>query len=241
MSVWREAPKESECSSQGLCQCPLGTEAWYHWHHYRKPWQTPHSQSTPEQPLDRYKWKTSARLTPSAAQVAALEGRGHDVVEPVHLRLLSLPRRFTAISSSSLYSGPAQQGHQGRPGSLRRLIPFHRSASEPGAGSSPEKTVLRKVGSDAEQNEPFVSNILSLLSRRIGRILSNRDEPDPESQVSGRRAPWPCFYHPFIMSLLVSCCSRRGGCRVNEDILHSMALPCHTMFYVEFVPFQRFT
>eukprot|EP00064_Thunnus_orientalis_P022426 superscaffoldBa00007531_g22622 len=161
MSGSKTPPEGSEGPVQGSRQ------ALYHWHRYKKPWRR---ESGPEQPLDRYKWRTSARLAP--------EGKGHSA-EPRQLKMLSLPRFSTTAT-------PVDQT-SARTGSLRRILPFLRSMSEPGttATSDPEKTALRKAGSDAERRAPSISSFITSFQRRISRVL--RDEPEPAGPASGRR------------------------------------------------------
>ncbi|GAA6228354.1 ras GTPase-activating protein nGAP isoform X1 [Lates japonicus] len=160
------------------CEGPVQgpRQASYHWQHYRKPWQRSDPQPAPKQLLDRYKWRTSARLAPRASKMSPTpEGGGHGA-EPLHLRLLSLPR-FGTVRDHRAHEGPA------RPGSLRRI--FFRSMSEPGTGGGPERAALRKVGSDAERRAPSVSSFIQSFSRRISRVL--RDEPETDGGESGRR------------------------------------------------------
>ncbi|CAK6982715.1 ras GTPase-activating protein nGAP isoform X2, partial [Scomber scombrus] len=140
MSGSKTPPEGGEGPVQGPCH------ASHRWHRYRKPWRR---DTAPEQPLDRYKWRTSAHLAP--------EGKGHGT-EPPHQRMLSLPR----------LSGTATP----RTGSLRRVLPFLRSMSEPGTtgeqGGAAASQAERRVGS--------VSSFISSLHRRMSRIL--RDEPE---------------------------------------------------------------
>ncbi|KAI3374359.1 hypothetical protein L3Q82_005965 [Scortum barcoo] len=170
MSGCRAPPEGCEGPVQGPCQ------ASYHWHHYRRPWQRSDPRPAPEQPLDRYKWRTSACLAPRSAKMAALKGKEQNT-EPLHLRLLSLPR-FTAAPEDQ--SG-GQEGSP-RPSSLRRIFPYFRSMSEPGAGSDPGRTPVRKVGSDADRRTPSVSSFFTSFSRRISRVI--RDQPQTEAAES---------------------------------------------------------
>lgn len=162
------------------CEGPVQSprQASYHWHHYRKPWQRSDPRQAPQQPLDRYKWRTSAHL--ATAKTDAPEGKGYDA-EP--LQPLSLPR-FDVAPHDRSGDGPSaglQEG-QTRIGSLRRIFPYFRSTSEPGTGSGPERTAVRKGGS--ERRAPSsVSGFFTSVSRRISRVL--RDQPEPEE--SGRR------------------------------------------------------
>ena len=185
MSLPRKFPEHSRQSGPKPPQ--FGMEGSYHWHHYRTRWLKQHSKSSPEQPLSGYEWRTSARLTPKIPNVPRLDSNDHIVMEPIDFRVLSLPRRTTTTTSST---GPVEQhSGQGRMRSLLSLIPYQRSVSEPGAGSSTKQTAVRKVRLDEqEQNVPFVHGLLSSVSQRISRILSIKDEPDPENQVPGRRA-----------------------------------------------------
>ncbi|XP_020318212.1 ras GTPase-activating protein nGAP isoform X1 [Oncorhynchus kisutch] len=190
MSLPRESPDHSRHLSQRPTQSQFGMDGSYHWHHYRKPWPKQLSQSTPEKPLDGYDWRISARL----------DSRAHSALEPIHFRVLSLPGRKTTSSSTT---GPAEQ-HSGqeRLRSLRSLIPYHRSVSEPGAGSSTDKTAVRKGLSDGEdQNGPFVHGLFSSVSRRISRILNIKDETDPENQVPDVKGPpthrFSCGQSPY--------------------------------------------
>ncbi|XP_040911612.1 ras GTPase-activating protein nGAP isoform X4 [Toxotes jaculatrix] len=181
---------------EGPVQAPC--QALYRWHHYRKPWQRSDPQPASEQPLDRYEWRTSARLAQRAAKMSPPEGKGHST-EPLHLRLLSLPRFSTVPDNRS--RDRSQEGPS-RPGSLRRIFPYLRSMSEPGTGNGPEKTALRKVGSDADRQPPSVSGFFSSFSRRISRIL--RDEPEAgggESDVKGPPAHrFSCGQSPYTDS-----------------------------------------
>ncbi len=191
MSERRAPPEGCESPVQGPCQ------ASYRWHHYRKPWQRSDPQPAPEQPLDRYKWRTSACLAPRAAKMATPKGKEQNT-EPLHLRLLSLPR-FNPVPNDR--SGDqSSAGHEGqmRPSSLRRIFPYLRSMSEPGTGSSPGRTAVRKVGSDAERRAPSVSNFLTSFTRRISRVL--RDQPETEGGESGRR---PEIYLFLFTSCLI--------------------------------------
>nr|XP_046215936.1 ras GTPase-activating protein nGAP-like isoform X3 [Oncorhynchus gorbuscha] len=190
MSLPRESPDHSRHLSTRPTQSQFGMDGSYHWHHYRKPWPTQLSQFTPEKALDGYDWRISARL----------DSRAHSALEPIHFRVLSLPGRMTPSSSTT---GPAEQ-HSGqeRLRSLRSLIPYHRSVSEPGAGSSTDKTAVRKGLSDGEdQNGPFVHGLFSSVSRRISRILNIKDEPDPENQVPDVKGPpthrFSCGQSPY--------------------------------------------
>ncbi|XP_024247438.1 ras GTPase-activating protein nGAP isoform X2 [Oncorhynchus tshawytscha] len=195
MSLLRESPDHSRHLSQRPTQSQFGMAGSYHWHHYRKPCPKQLSQSTPEKPLDGYDWRISARL----------DSRAHSALEPIHFRVLSLPGRMTTSSSTT---GPAEQrsgqavDRLERLRSLRSLIPYHRSVSEPGAGSSTDKTAVRKGLSEGEdQNGPFVHGLFSSVSRRISRILNIKDEPDPENQVPDVKGPpthrFSCGQSPY--------------------------------------------
>ncbi|XP_047445741.1 ras GTPase-activating protein nGAP isoform X2 [Mugil cephalus] len=152
---------------------PVQAEALSYPHHYRKPWRR-----VDPQPLDRYKWSTSAQLAPRA-NMAAAEGKGQRTERPL-LRLLSSPR----VSTFTEVQPREDREDQTRTGSRRRVIPFLRSLSEPGAnGGAPQRTALRKVGSDSERRPPRVSSFISSLSRRISRVF--RDEAEGQSDVKG--------------------------------------------------------
>ncbi|XP_033506461.2 ras GTPase-activating protein nGAP isoform X2 [Epinephelus lanceolatus] len=180
------------------CEGPVQSphQASYRWHYYRKPWQRSESQPAPEQPLDRYKWRTSAHL--ATAKMAAPEAKGHNT-EPLHLRLLSLPR-FNIISHDRSRDQPPTGPHEGQTGSgsLRRIFPYLRSMSEPGTGSGPERTLARKGGS--ERRAPSVSGFLTSVSRRISRVL--RDQPETEEpDVKGPPAHrFSCGQSPYTDS-----------------------------------------
>lgn len=151
----------------------------YRWRHYRKPSQRS-DPYTAQQPLDRYKWRTSASLALKAAKMAECEGREPNTERP-YLQLLSLPRFSTVPhDGDKCHEGPVRTGA----GSLHKIFPYLRSVSEPGTGERPGKAVFRKVGSDAERAAPSVSSFFSSFSRRIIRVL--RDEPGPAGQC-GRR------------------------------------------------------
>lgn len=130
----------------------------YRRHLYRKPWRTFEPEPGSEQPLDRYQWRTSGEQN------------------------LERPQLFGLLKTSTLSRQRNQNQDPDKHGSLRRIIPFFRSMSEPGATGGSDRTPLRKAGSDAERRAPSVSSFISTLSRRISRVL--RDEPEPES---GRR------------------------------------------------------
>lgn len=185
MSQTRTVSEEREYLREKVSRPLFGSEGSHHWHHWGGSWKKPYSQSAAE-PLDGYVWRTSAPLTPGKlpSKVAISEGKGQ-AAEPAHLRVLSLPRRVTS-SIVPEQSDTWRQGRWEKARPLRGLIPFHRSLSEPGAHCRSEETALRKVGSDAAQNGPFVSGLFSSVSRRLGRILSIRDES--ESPLSGRGA-----------------------------------------------------
>ncbi|XP_075996092.1 ras GTPase-activating protein nGAP isoform X2 [Genypterus blacodes] len=181
MSGCREGPRD--CACPGSCGCPPGTEASHLWHGYRKPWHRADSLPPPLKPLDRYKWKTSAPWTSRADKMAAPDGKGHSAGPP-HLRVLSLPRLNANTNKSRHRSSVRHEGH-GRGGSLRRLLPFFRSLSEPGSSSDSEKTTLRKVGSDAEPSVPSAGRFLTSWSLRISRALGTREEADPDQAGTG--------------------------------------------------------
>nr|XP_046263427.1 ras GTPase-activating protein nGAP isoform X2 [Scatophagus argus] len=189
MSESRTLPEGCEGPVQSPCQ------ASYRWHRHRKPWQRPNPQPAPEQPLDRYKWRTYGCLAPRAAKMAVPQGKGHDR-EPHHLRLPSLPRFNTTDQFST--------GHEGQTGSgsLRRIFPYLRSLSEPGTGRDTGRTALRKVGSDAERRAPSIGSFLTSFSRRISRVL--RDEPQTEGGESDVKGPpahrFSCGQSPYTSS-----------------------------------------
>ncbi|XP_034411420.1 ras GTPase-activating protein nGAP isoform X3 [Cyclopterus lumpus] len=155
---------------EGPVQSPR--RASYRWLHYRKPWWRSDPRPAPEQPLDGYEWRTSARLE---TKMAAPEGVGR-TAEPLHLRLLGLQR-----SNAAPHDRIKDRPHEGqeRPGSLRRILPYIRSWSEPGAGGGPVRT------GGSERRTPSVSSFLTSVSRRIGGVLGERPEPDE----SGARHP----------------------------------------------------
>uniref|UniRef100_A0A3Q2PCG1 Uncharacterized protein n=1 Tax=Fundulus heteroclitus TaxID=8078 RepID=A0A3Q2PCG1_FUNHE len=138
------------------------------WHHYRRARKALEVQPGPDQPLDRYQWRTSQDQNPERPHLLGL------------LKTSTLPR-------------PRRQNRNQDPnkqGSLRRIVPFFRSVSEPGAGGA------ERAGSDAERRAPSVSSFISSLSRRIGRVL--REEPQPESDVKGPPAHrFSCGQSPY--------------------------------------------
>lgn len=174
-------------SMSGSSAAPVGRggPAQNHWHHYRRPWRRPDPQPGPEPPLDRYEWKTSARPAHGAAKMSPPEGKGHSAAEPRHLRMLSLPRLGAGTREPREPQEPRSHEGQARSSSLRRIFPYLRSMSEPGAGPDPERPALRKAGSDAERRTPSVSSFIHSFSRRISRVL--RDRPEAEAAESGRR------------------------------------------------------
>ncbi|XP_030581501.1 ras GTPase-activating protein nGAP isoform X2 [Archocentrus centrarchus] len=131
----------------------------YHWHFYRRPWRRTSAPPASEQPLDRYKWRTSARLVARSAGTSAPEGK-EPTMEPSHRRLLSLPRFGTL---------PNPKKQSAEPGALQRI--FLRSMSEPGAENDAVRAPLRKVELDADRRAPSVSTFINSLSRRISRVL----------------------------------------------------------------------
>lgn len=174
MNDSRGSPEGHEGPDQGPCQ-PL-----YCWHRHKKPWRSSQPWLTPQQPLDRYKWRTSTCLS---LRETAPKGNGR-TREPIHLQLLS-HMRCGAIQNRRRRE-PSPTGHQGQtptrpdPGSLRRILPYLRSVSEPGTG--------RRMAEDGEEETdtghraPTVSSLFTMFSRRISRVL--RDEP--EGAESGR-------------------------------------------------------
>ncbi|XP_074544177.1 ras GTPase-activating protein nGAP isoform X8 [Halichoeres trimaculatus] len=173
MSEHRNPPE----GCQGLVQGPC--EASYSWHHHRKRWRTLDPQPPPQQPLDRYKWRTSACLAPRGAKMAASEG--------LHPRLLSLPRFFSVPESS-----PSQD--QPRSSSLRRILPYIRSVSEPGSGNA--------GGGEAERRAPSIGSFLTSISRRISRVFTEETETGAgESDVKGPPAHrFSCGQSPYTDS-----------------------------------------
>lgn len=139
MSGGRNPPEGSEALVLGPC------EASYSWHHHRKRWRTPDPLPPPQQPLDRYKWRTAACLAPRGGRMASSEG--------LHPRLLSLPRFFSVPESTS---NPEDQP---RSRSLRGGRPYTRSVSEPGGGEGGGRA-------------PSISSFITALSRRISRVLA---------------------------------------------------------------------
>ncbi|XP_027875484.1 ras GTPase-activating protein nGAP isoform X3 [Xiphophorus couchianus] len=138
----------------------------YRRHLYRKPWKVFEPGS--EQPLDRYQWRTSEDQN------------------------LERPQLFGLLKTSTLPRRRNQNQDPDKHGSLRRIIPFFRSMSEPGAAGGSDRTPLR----NAERRAPSVSSFISTLSRRIGRVL--RDEPEPESDVKGPPAHrFSCGQSPY--------------------------------------------
>ncbi|XP_034743249.1 ras GTPase-activating protein nGAP [Etheostoma cragini] len=153
MSAHRSPPEGCEDPVQSPCPAPP------RWHRYRKPWHRAAPPPAPEQPLDRYKWRTSAHLAGAGTASPDPESRPR--------RMLSLPR----------FSNPQRDlsgDGQARSGSPRRLVPFLRSVSEPGTGRGAEERT-------AGRRAPSLSSVLNAVSRRIGRVL--RDQPEtPESE-----------------------------------------------------------
>ncbi|XP_069367456.1 ras GTPase-activating protein nGAP isoform X3 [Paralichthys olivaceus] len=172
---------------KGPIQCPCQTS--YHWHHYRKPWWR--SDHQPEQLLGRYKWRTSARLAQRAANTSSPEVKGHSV-RPHHL--LSSGAVTNVRSEDRFHDGPVT------PGSLHRILPFLRSMSEPSTGDSPERTALRKTGSDADRRSPFVRSFIRSFTRSIGI----RDDPETDGGESDIKGPpahrFSCGQSPYTDS-----------------------------------------
>ena len=171
------------CAPPKGCQGPVQGPclASYHWHHYSRPWRRYHSEPTPQQLSDTHKWKTSAHLAPRTAKMSSPEGKGH-IIEALHPRLPNLSR-FSIVPTDRARDW-AREG-QVRPGPLLRTFPYLRSMSEPATGSSPERTALRQVVSNAHRRAPSVGSFFHSFSRRISRVL--RDEPQMEGGESGRR------------------------------------------------------
>lgn len=145
---------------------PQARRASRHWQRYRKH----------EQPLDGYEWTTSARLTGSP------KGKGHSV-ESLYQRLLS----FQRFNPAPNHQGAQEPSTETRTGSLRRILPYLRSLSEPGTGTGggPERVGLRKVGSDTERHAPSIGGILTSFSRRISRVLGDPPAPGPGPHLDG--------------------------------------------------------
>ncbi|XP_008273918.1 ras GTPase-activating protein nGAP isoform X2 [Stegastes partitus] len=182
MSGGGASPEGLECPVQGPHQA---------WHHYKKPWRRSDPQPAPEQPLDRYKWRTSGRWSLNKEQITA----------PPHLRLLSLPRLNTFPNPS----GDQAHDDQARSGSLRRILPFLRSLSEPGDTNSPKipatpETMTRRAR--LEQTAPSISSFFSSLHRRISRVLEGEAETNRgESDVKGPPAHrFSCGQSPYTDS-----------------------------------------
>ncbi|XP_030258880.1 ras GTPase-activating protein nGAP isoform X2 [Sparus aurata] len=74
--------------------------------------------------------------------------------------------------------------------------------SEPGTGSGPARTAVRKVGSDAAQRASSISSFISSFSQRISRVL--RDEPQTEGAESDVKGPpahrFSCGQSPYTDS-----------------------------------------
>ncbi|XP_070830418.1 ras GTPase-activating protein nGAP isoform X3 [Chaetodon trifascialis] len=193
MNGSRTPPEGCESPVQGACR------ASHRWHLYRKPWQRSDARPAPEQPLDRYKWRTSACLAPKAGKMAAPEGRGQNR-EARHLWLFSLPRFNPVPDDRSEDESCTGQDGPTRPGSLHRIFPYLRSMSEPGSGSG--RTAVRKVGSNAERRTPSISSFLSSFSRRISRVLGDQPEAEGgESDVKGPPAHrFSCGQSPYTDS-----------------------------------------
>ncbi|XP_038125925.1 ras GTPase-activating protein nGAP isoform X5 [Cyprinodon tularosa] len=141
----------------------------YRWHHYRKPLKVFEAHPDSEQPLDRYQWGGSDNQ----------------------------PNLFGLLKTSTLPRLRRRNETQDpKQGSLRRIIPFFRSMSEPGATGNPENSPARKTGSSAQSRAPSVSSFISTLTRRISRVM--RDEPEPESDVKGPPAHrFSCGQSPY--------------------------------------------
>ncbi|XP_028987961.1 ras GTPase-activating protein nGAP isoform X2 [Betta splendens] len=171
----------------------------YHWRCFRKPSQKPNSYVAPQQPTDRYKWRTSASPVLRATKMADHEGKEQSAERP-YLRLLSLPRFSTVPHDRSGVERHEGQMRTGS-GSLRMIFPYIRSMSEPGTSNRPNKAALRKVGSDAEPRAPSVSSFFSSFSRRISRVLGDEPEPAGESDVKGPAAyRFSCGQSPYTDS-----------------------------------------
>ncbi|XP_071389039.1 uncharacterized protein, partial [Centroberyx affinis] len=140
---------------------------------YRKPWQRADSQHAPRRPLDRYEWRTSARLTPGADETAD-QGAGG---------------RREPLGPPGVSAEHGGRGGRGGPGSLRRLIPFLRSLSEPGTGGGSDRPPLRKAESDAERSGPWAGGRLTSWSRRIGRALSSRGGARDDGAAADVKGP----------------------------------------------------
>ncbi|XP_076601564.1 ras GTPase-activating protein nGAP isoform X3 [Chaetodon auriga] len=195
MNGSRTPPEGCESPVQGSCQ------ASHRWHHYRKPWRRSDTRPVPEQPLDRYKWRTSACLAPKAGKMAAPKGRGQNR-EARHLWLFSLPRFNPASYDQSEDQSSTGQDGPTRPGALHRVFPYLRSMSEPSTGSGSGRMAVRKVGSNAERRTSSISSFLTSFSRRISRVLGDQPEADGgESDVKGPPAHrFSCGQSPYTDS-----------------------------------------
>lgn len=167
MNDSRGSPEGQEGPEQGPRQ-PV-----YRWHHHRKPRRSSQPRLTPRPLLDRYKWRTST--CPPLRETAP---KGSERIrEPIYMQLLS-HLRFSVVHHRHGREG-SPTGHQGqtRPGSLRRILPYLRSLSEPGTGSG-----QREAEPDTGHPTPTVGGLFTSFSRRISNVL--RDEP--EGAESGR-------------------------------------------------------
>lgn len=176
MNDIRGSPEGHEGPDQGPCQ-PL-----YRWHCHRKPGRSSQPRVTPQQLLDRYKWRTSTCPPP---RETAPKGSGR-IREPIYLQLLSHLRFGAVQNCHSREQSPTGRQGQTRPrpdpGSLRRILPYLRSLSEPGTGSGRRMMADGEVETDTGHRASTISSLFTLFSRRISRVL--RDEP--EGAESGR-------------------------------------------------------
>lgn len=172
MNDSRGSPEGHEGPDQGPCQ-PL-----YRWHRHRKPWRSSQPRLSPQQPLDRYKWRTST--CPPPRETAPI-GSGR-IREPIYLQLLSHLRFGRHSREQSPTGRQSQTRTRPDPGSLHRILPYLRSLSEPGTSSGQRMMADGEMETDTGHRAPTVSSIFTLFSRRISRVL--RDEP--EGAESGR-------------------------------------------------------
>lgn len=88
-------------------------------------------------------------------------------------------------------------------GSLRRILPYLRSVSEPGASSNDhERRALRQAGSDAVERASSISSFISSLSRRISRVLRDSAE-DAEDGEPGRTVQLRSVLFSFVCPLKI--------------------------------------
>ncbi|XP_066547725.1 ras GTPase-activating protein nGAP isoform X2 [Amia ocellicauda] len=152
----------------------------YRWHKSSKPRLHRQSHSAPERPIDGYRWKTCTRLNLGILKRGVSEES--NILETEISKTMKSQPKFSSAKTLMVSSLE-------RPYSSNRMVPFHRSVSEPGTQAVIEKQPLRHVCSDAGQGRHFLHGLFSTVSRRVSRILRPKEELNPEEVGDDVKGP----------------------------------------------------